>query len=232
VIYQSAPLAGCPLDVCDLEWDEAGGCTPDPAAELKICPCRFNFVSLDTCDPGDLCPEPPGCEDDPDCPTPVPPPRSFAPPQDCGCLPLTVGRNCFNIPPGRDWTERALVIEVAAGSEPLKNLTLRAMDNLDQGDCCSNDNQKNFDDCDACSTLLVSYVPAGGVLRFDSVSRRVTVECDGRVRSAAKSVAQLDGLPFDWMVLGCQGACIMVDIDCGNTAPDVALTLSVATREL
>lgn len=232
VLYLDALLGGCPLNVCNLEFDGAAECVPDPDVAFSDCPCRLTFDDSDTCDPTTLCPEPPDCADDPSCPPVMKPPRTFAPPQDCGCLPLVVGRNCFEIPPDADWFEQVLIVEVYAGSEPLENMTIRAIQNPRGLRCCDDENQEMLDDCLACATLLISYVPAYGTFRFDSRCREVTLTCNGRTRPAGKNVARLDGLPFEWIELGCTGACLTVDADCGHTAVDATITIEASGREL
>jgi hypothetical protein len=231
-IYDSEPLGGCPLDICDITF-EIGDCAGDTDVEFSDCPCAFTFDVSTDCDPTTLCPEPSfDCDDDPNCGPILKPPRTLSPRQDCGCLPLTSGRNCFPIPAGRESFEQVLVIEVNAGAEPLYNMAIRAFQNPQGVPCCSEQRSSLFDDCFACATLLVSYVPAYGTLTFDSMRREVNITCNGRTRNAAKNVARLDGLPFEWVELGCNGACIMVDIDCRNTATDATVSMETVLREL
>jgi hypothetical protein len=171
--------------------------------------------------------------DDPDCDDPpTPPPSGRMPLQQCGCLPFVTGRNCFSVPAGADWFDQSLIIEVNAGSAPLRNFAVRLWNNPLGIDCCDPANLGYFEDCNSCGTLLVGYVPEGGLLRFDSAAREVTITCAGVTRPAAKNIATLEGLPFAWLEVGCQQACLGVDIDCLHTAEDATISVWRAGREL
>lgn len=202
-----------------------GGCDP--------LTCRVVFDINPDCDPFDPCPKNTECDDDPNCPTPpAPPPSGRLPLQQCGCLPMVVGRNCVAVPAGKEWFDQALIVEINAGTEPLRNLAIHAWQNPLGLDCCADANNEYFSDCTACATLLVGYIPAYGVLRFDSATRETTITCNNVTRPAAKNLATVEGLPFEWFEVGCQDVCLGVDIDCSNTSPDATLSVWRVGREL
>lgn len=195
--------------------------------------CRIVFDDSSTCDPLDPCAVVDDCDVDPDSPTvPTAPPAGLLPTSQSGCLALVVGRNCVSVPADREWFDQALIIEISAGSAPLRNLTLHAWQNPIGLECCGVDNQDYFSDCNACATLLVGYVPAFGVLRFDSAAREVTITCNNLTRPAAKNLATVVGLPFEWFEVGCQPVCLGIDVDCVNISGDAAVTVYRVGREL
>lgn len=201
------------------------GCLDDPG-------CTITFTDDESCDTSTLCPSAATCDDDPEAPAPVRPPPARVPVNDGGCIPISSGRTCFTVPAYRDWFEQVLIVEVYAGSLPLRNLIIRAWHNPAGLDCCDEDNAAAFGDCDACATLLVDYVPAWGTLLFDSVRREVTITCNNRELPAAKNISTIDGAAFEWIELGCQDSCVMIDADCNNVAVDATVTISTAGREL
>jgi hypothetical protein len=208
VIADSEPIGSCEDDDCGLTFVKGGDCT------------------------GGLCPEPAPCDDDPNCgDATVSPPKGQLPIKDCGCFPLSSKRTCFAIPAYCDWFEQTLTVELYAGSSPLRNVAIRAFQNAIGYECCS-DTTSNFSDCDACGTLFIDYVPAFGTLVFDSAARRVTVTCKNKTYSAAKNLSTVEGMPFRWIELSCQPACLMVDVDCANVADDATATVKTAGREL
>lgn len=89
-----------------------------------------------------------------------------------------------------------------------------------------------FPDCDACSTLLVSYIPAGGVLTVDGENRRVTLECGGVVRSAAQNITDVQGRPFTFPELTCRPLVVSAQFDCANISPDASVVITRVDRDL
>jgi hypothetical protein len=197
--------------------------------------CQINFVDDPDCDPFDPCwvKDALDCDEDPDCVgLPKPPPSGRMPLVQCGCIPLVVGHNCVQVPGDREWFDQALVIEVYAGSEPLRKLSIQAWQNPIDLDCCAPENQGYFNECDACATLMVGYIPESGLLRFDSMTREVTITCNNITRPAAKNIGTLEGLPFEWFEVGCQEVCLGIAVDCLNTAEDATVSVWRAGREL
>jgi hypothetical protein len=99
--------------------------------------------------------------------------------------------------------------------------------------CCGDEGSPFlFDDCDACATLFVDFVPAFGTLVFDSVCRKVTITCGNQTYDASKNLSTSDGLPFRWIELACQEACLTIEADCLNVADDATVTVKSSGREL
>jgi hypothetical protein len=202
-----------------------GGCDPGE--------CRLTFRDDLACDPLDPCTVPAPCADDPDCAEPSPPALTGGYPRSgCGCIPFVVGRNCLQIPGAQEWVDHALIIEVNAGSAAMRNLQIFAWQNPLGLDCCAEANEGYFDACSACASLIVGYVPAFGTLRFDSVSRLVTIECNELIKPAMRTVASVDGRPFEWFDLSCQDICLGFEVDCANIAADATVSVWRAGREL
>lgn len=213
------------LEEAVLEDVVLGGCDPGE--------CRLTFRDDDACDPLDPCTVTTPCSEDPDCAEAVAPPLTAGyPTQDCGCIPFVVGRNCMQVPGAQEWVDHALVIEVNAGSEPMRNLQVFAWQNPMGLDCCAEANETYFEACSACASLIVSYVPAYGVLRFDSVTREVTITCNNLTRPATRALATVEGRPFEWFDLTCQDICLGFEVDCANTAADATVSVWRAGREL
>jgi hypothetical protein len=209
-LVNEATLGGCSTDLCMVEFQAGGACDPI----------------------GGECPEPYDCAEDPNC-VEIAPPLGATPLQQCGCVPLVVGRNCVSVPAGPARFEQALTVEISAGATDLRNVAVRAWDNEAGVDCCAPENSSVLQDCAADATLLVSHVPAGGVLRFDSERRQVTITCaDGSTWPAGRNVSTAHGLPFDWLEAVCGATCVTIDIDCAHTAPDATVSVFSAGREL
>lgn len=208
LVVTGTTIGGCLTEDCVIIFDDDPSCISDE------------------CAPGDL------CADDPDCDLPNPPPLGRLPFNQCGCVPLVSQRNCFAVPADREWFEQTLIIEVHAGSEELRNVVIRAWQNPAALNCCAEESQSAFEDCAACATLLVGYVPANGILRFDSSVREVTITCANVTTRADRNVATVTGQPFEWIELGCTPACVAIDIDCGHTAADATASIWRVGREL
>lgn len=204
-----------------------------PVGEIAEGECEDCSVVFVKCvDGGSVCPEVDDCGDDPDCTPMQKPPAGSVPTTECGCIPLMDKRTCVAVPADREWFEQVLIIELNAGSEPMRNVQIQAFQNPLQYDCCDPASANYFDDCSACATLLVNYIPAHGVLTFDSAARRVTLTCNGVTRNATKNLTTIEGLPFRWFELGCQDACVIFDVDCGNVASDATASIQAVGREL
>lgn len=89
-----------------------------------------------------------------------------------------------------------------------------------------------FPDCAACATLIVSYIPANGVLRFSGEERTVTITCGPDTVNALRSIASTGNGPFDWPDLECSPVCVAVDFDCASTAENASVTISQVYRDL
>lgn len=196
-----------------------------------VCPTDDDCDIIWSTDCGDdgPCPGVPDClVDDPYCVQPVLPPSPAIVGLSCACT-STQSKTIFRAAKSsREWGSSTLNFEVYAGSKPLRNLAIRVYQNP-LNLACSED---TFDNCDACSTFLISYVPAGGVLRFSGEEREVTIECNNQTRNALGSVAGADGLPFDWPDLTCSNMCYSLEFDCFNTAADATFSVERVDRDL
>lgn len=203
---------------------------PFPGCEGDDSECPVVWQLGPTCESSARCQEPPDCLEDPKCPAPkLPPAKGRALPLGCGCIPLRTETFCSSIIPQKDWGSSTLNFEVYAGSKPIRNLAIRVFQNPQQRDCGDRD---FFDECEACATLIVNYVPAGGTLRFSGEERTVTVTCGAKTRSAARNISGLDELPFDWPDLSCVPMCACVTIDCASTASDASMRIFRVDRSL
>lgn len=187
-------------------------------------------LDCDPTDPDNACADPADCADDPFCPAPSMPPTPRRSLVSCGCTaPLRSERVCAEIDSIRRTGTSTLETSVHAGAGDLRNLVIRIWDNPNGVTC---DDMTELPDCDACSTLLVSFVPADGALVVDGVNRRITLDCGGVVASAQKNVTDVDGAPFTFPVLSCNPLIVSVQFDCANTAPDASVTINRIDQDL
>lgn len=203
-------VAGCETAECDIVWDiGTGPCLADDGA----------------------CVEPDDCLDDPRCPIPLLPPEPSASVTDaCGsCVPEQQSKVCVPYIPVREWGSSTLNFEIFAGSKELRNLKIQIFQNPLGRDC----GEVAEDECMACSTLVVKYVPAGGTLRFSGEERTVTVTCNGQAKNAMRNIAaDEDGTPFDWPNITCTQICACITFDCILTADDATVRIGVVNRDL
>lgn len=193
--------------------------------------CGITWVPEATCDdPIDLCYHPQDTLEDPLCALPTLPPSPVTKSGGCGCLPLDGGvRVVSSLMPYRKWGSSTLNFEVVAGAKALRNLAIRVWQNPMELDCSDS---LTFPDCDACVTMLVSYVPAGATLRFSGERRKVTITDGDQTINASRSVTTVDGQPFSWPDIACVPVCAAVDFDCINAAPDSKVTIWRVERDL
>lgn len=173
------------------------------------------------------CPSFEGCLDDPECPAPAAPPPIPNPVNPCICIPVDTRRvSCtVDAPAGGDWFDATTIVRVVAPGQPLRNLAIRMWANplgLDAD---------QMDDCLACSTAFVTYVPAGGELVLDGRTRRNTITCGNTTRDASPNLYTLAGSPFTPLDLGCEPAVIAVDFACG-TPGDATVSIDIVPRAL
>ena len=199
----------CGDEDCDITWVKV--------AEGDPCPTE---------DPE--CPVADDCLEDPLCPLPALPPEFKIPTNPCACSPLTSTRLCVSSQPIKEWGSSTLNIDVFSGSQQLRNLAIRLWQKPYDIPC----DDPYFDDCAACSTLLISYIPPNSHFILSGETRTVTIECQGNVRNASQNVTNVDGQPFDWPDLTCFTACICVDFDCGSTAADATISIDRIDRDL
>lgn len=201
--------------------------SPEPCDPNE--PCNFVWsVGAGECIDEDCAPAP-DCKEDPICPLPALPPAPKVPPGTCGCFPQTARRVCGTTTPRKEWGSSTVDIEIHAGSEDLRAAVVRVFQNPTQLDC---GDETTFPDCNACSTLIVSFVPKGGIFRFSGSRREVTIECGGQITNAAQNAFNAEGYPFDWPDITCQPICVCVDFACETTAPDAKVSVTRVDRDL
>lgn len=175
------------------------------------------------------CPQFPDPTSDPLCPPPPRPPQIPISVNPCVMIPQSFDRvHCeIEAPAGGDWFDATVIVEVSAGSRPLRGLVVRMWDNP-QGLACGD---PFFTDCNTCSSLYVSYVPAGGLLRVDGTTRRNTITQGLTTVDATPSLFTVRGRPFSPLDLSCRRACVCTDFPC-NAAPDSTLSIWTVRRAL
>lgn len=175
------------------------------------------------------CPEFPDPTSDPLCPPPRKPPAIPVPANPCVEIPQSFDRVFCDIasPAGGDWFDATTIVEVHAGGSPLRGLVVRMWDNPQQLEC----GDPFFTDCNACSSLYVSYVPAGGMLRVDGTTRRNTITQGLTTVDASPSLFTVEGRPFTPLDLSCRRACIAIDFPC-DASSDASASAWVVRRAL
>ncbi|HEY5419334.1 MAG TPA: hypothetical protein VIL10_01250, partial [Marmoricola sp.] len=137
---------------------------------------------------------------DPLCPALIPPP-----------LPPSVPLGCYD--PPKNWRRRQITIPntyiplwgevvpkfaIHARDTDVRNMRLRFYADVD------GDGDISDDPCAFCGDIVVSYVPQGSSLIFDTSERQVYVlDASQRRRRADAVVFATDGTPFEWPVLTC-----------------------------
>lgn len=200
-------------------------CEEDPECDITWCLANEE----DGCETCVDCKDSGSCAEDPLCPAPAIPRTPPPSPIGCGCLPQTVARTCAQVSSVHEWGSSTLNIYIYAGSAPLRNLRVNIYQNPQEREC----DPENFNsECDSCSSFIVSYVPAGGTLRFKGEDRTLTVECAGNVSNAVAAVSSVEGTLFDWPDLSCSDACVCFVTDCEQIADDATFTVERVERTL
>ncbi|AFM10395.1 hypothetical protein PIS_006 [Saccharomonospora phage PIS 136] len=213
VLLESSWPAPTGNEVCNITWNTDPLCDPDNP----------------DCLPGANAPMP-GCVADELCPPPPPPPRVPAATANCVCLPLTVVRQCFDIPADMvpSWLDAALRIEVSSGNAPLRNLSIRVWENP------LGRTPEELDDCATLGVYYVTYVPANSTLTIDGVTESSEMHCPGFARTdAATTVYGAGAGPLEHITLSCGVThTICADVDTNYIDPDATLSVSLIAREL
>lgn len=188
-------------------------------------PCNITW-DTDCCDtmrPGCSCTGP--CQANDRCATAVSPPVPPPIQSDCVCIPLQVVSQCVDITPDLvpTWEQASLMITINAGSKPMRNLTINVWPNvLDRPG-----NQLN--ECQACGTYYVTYIPANATLVIDGRTCTAEVTCPGQaVQSAANEVYGSAGGPLSCITLSCGlRYTLCADVDTTQVAHDATLTVQI-----
>lgn len=189
--------------------------------------CNIDWVFCKDGQTAVNCPSPKPCADDPWCPIPELPPTSSALTiLGCGCLPWLSERVCVAAPAQRDWMSSTFNVEIFGGSKGLRNVTVQFFDNGDGRDCSL------YGDCDACGSLLISYVPPMGILRVSGEDRTVTLECNNTTTDAFRYVSDREGQAFAWPDISCNDVCICVEFDCDHYSSNATISIERVDRSL
>lgn len=159
---------------------------------------------------------------DPLCSAMITPPAPPSIPFGCYTPPSTWQRRQVTIPSGNIplWGDMVPVLNVYSAAD-MRDLRVRWYADPD-GTFDPDDNP-----CSFIGDWLISYVPAGGTLTVDSVSRQIRVQdILGRIRRADSLVFQNDSTPITWPSLSCgYGYVMTVDLPAGQPVPVIDLAL-------
>lgn len=157
------------------------------------------------------CPEPDPCGLDPDIPTPVLPDIHVGwPSPGWPTDPISVYERTYSIADGvLPRGQVALKIDVHTGRLPLRNIGVRVWERSAQQACTSVLGDEDAD-CDACSPILISYVPPLSTATVDASRRhRHTVCVDGG--AGTPRVWGPLGTSLQWPVINCGPAlCLQI----------------------
>lgn len=199
--------------LCNIIWDTSGDCDPDNP----------------DCIPGVNSPLR-GCTANPFCPPPPPPPRVPTATTGCVCVPLYVVRQCADIPAAAFAPQfvSALRMRLYAGDDPIRNLSITIYQNPRQLPA------EELDDCRACGTYYVEYVPPDSTLVIDGTTSSARMLCPGGVNTAGDSVLFGDGGgPAQHIQLQCgMHYTVCADMDVESFSPLATLSLETVTREM
>lgn len=150
----------------------------------------------------------------------------------CGCDPFVVKRMCVPLDAPSLWNPSGLIINVAAGSEELRNLRIRAWANPTGLPSPSGSNNP-FRCARPCVDISIGCVPKQGVLTVDGTTRDATIRCvDGTVQPAITTLSS-GGRGLKWPeITGCTPLMVCIDADGINTADDATISLGVQRAEL
>lgn len=150
------------------------------------------------------------CATDPECPRPVipevpqPPIDACYPQNDFSAHRQVASVDGTSVP---SWLELVPVINIRAGSAPLRNVTIRFYQNplgLDCGDLIT------VDPCTACTDITVLYVPSGGETVIDGRTSRAQTNCLGGDVDVPPLYGP-GGRTFNWPSFSCgYGLCVEV----------------------
>lgn len=155
---------------------------------------------------------------------PPPPPPSvplggYSPPANWRRRQITIPANYIPL-----WGEVVPKFSIHARTAEVRNLRLRFYADVD------GDGDITDDPCAFCGDIVVSYIPEGSTLTFDTSERQVyVVDASQRRRSASAVVFATDGTPFEWPVLSC-GMGYIVTLDLPQTQHAPVFDLSLFSR--
>lgn len=206
---------------------------PGRALTVEATPINGRDVTVDLPAIYEACADPPDCSVDPEC---VPPDLAQLPePPVDPCYPqepFPAKRSVLTIPSTfvPDNFDVVPVIEVQAGSSPLRNLVIRFYTNPFDATC---ENLPDLNPCRACSDVMVPYVPARGLLEIDGRTGRSLITCrsDEGEATHVPVVFGPMGRVAELPIIQCgSGLCIEV-YTAQSVAPDAMVVIGMATRQ-
>ncbi len=153
----------------------------------------------------------------------------------CYCEPFTSYRNCFTFMGDTRIGESTFIIKIFTGSSPMRNFRLRGW---------ANPLGLTDPDLFYCQDTCFDYafagpIPANATIEIDGVNREIWITCNN-VRSNGRSwVESLDGSPFQWPDVTCNGLLVCLDASAvtplngtPHTAADATVTIDRYHREI
>lgn len=173
----------------------------------------------------------------PDCgPLPIIPPAPSFPSAACYCTPVVSRRICCTFQNPAQWNDATSVIQIAAGSNDIRNLRIAAYQNpyFDQGVDCPCDPNDPFWRCkQACTSIEIPQLPPGAIITIDSRVRAATVRfINGTSANGLRYVESSGSTVFDWFdVAPCSTFCVVVSVD-ATVADDAMVSIGMVGRFL
>ncbi|MFB8347903.1 hypothetical protein [Streptomyces niveus] len=167
---------------------------------------------------------------DPSCRTPAPP--VAPPPANCHCTALAVNTAAYELDLSSrpTWFGAAPIIDVNAGSEDLRRVTVTLYERTTAHDGLTCEEIAELERCNPHSAFEVGYVPAGGTVTLDGQVSRAMVECAGVCETSPDAFGR-DGGPLSFPLLRRGQYCVIVEADAIFTpASDATVTLSLSGR--
>lgn len=199
-----------------LEWPVLDEPPVDPCEE----PCRLA-----------ACPDESETCGDPSCRPPAPPTPPA--PATCWCVALAAESATYELDLS-EWPAHfgaAPIIEVFAGGEELRRVTVTLYAREDRHEGMSCEEVAREERCNAAAQWEIGYVPAGGTVTVDGQAQRAWVECGGRCEVSTESYGPGGG-PLEWPLLRCAAYCVLVEADAMVTpAEDARVRVSLSGRE-
>jgi hypothetical protein len=174
------------------------------------------------------CPDPEAlCVDD-RCKTPTPP--VAPPPETCWCRAIAVNKEAYELDLSTwpRWFGSAPIIEVRAGSQTLRRVTVTFFERTAAHEGLTCDEVTALERCNPAAVFEVGYVPRGGIMTLDGQVGRAFVDCPGGGSNTPDAYGP-DGGPLQFPLLTCARYCVLVEADAIFTPADdatVAIHLS------
>jgi hypothetical protein len=163
---------------------------------------------------------------------PIPIPPEPVTPATAFCVPFQPDRACYDIDLTfrPEWTSDAMMIEINAGSAPLRNVRValypKAADDDRTCDQVADDNR-----CNVVNEAVITYVPAGGSVTIDGQTGQALTQCLGECQAASTVYGNQNGGPLRTNLLCCATYCLCIESDSAfPPAEDASLSFSVSGR--